>query len=60
MGGQTEVEDVFEVGETAAEVFPVLLAGFDEGRQALQLDAADGRLRVEWLQIITQMTVEMF
>ena len=60
MGGQTEVEEFFQIGQAAAEGLPVVFACFDESRQPLELLAADGCLRIEGLQIVAQMTVDIF
>ena len=60
MGGKCEVHIFFQAVQAAAEVFPIAFAGFDEGRQAAELDAADGGLDVKRLQVIAEMRVDVF
>ena len=60
MGRQGEIEKLLQVGEPSAEGFPVLLTGLDECGEASQLDAADGGLGIEGLQIIPHVAVDVF
>jgi len=57
---QAELEVFLQVGEAAAEGFPVLFAGLDEGGEFLELLAADSGLRVERLQVIAEVAVDVF
>lgn len=58
--GQGELKHVIKVGEADAEGFPVLLTRFDEGGELFELLTADGGLRVERLQVITEVAVDVF
>jgi hypothetical protein len=49
MGWKREVEELAEIGQTRAEIFPVLFPRFDEGGQFFQLLTANGGLRIERL-----------
>ena len=60
MGGQAEVEKFVQVRQSRTKQVPVAFAGFDEGREFLQLLATDGGLRIERLQIVAKMTVDIF
>ena len=60
MGGQAEFEDIFEVSETSAEDFPVSFTGFDEGGEFFKLLPADGGLRVERLEVVAKVAVDVF
>ena len=55
-----ELEKFFQIGQPAAEVFPVLAARFAEGRQFFQLLPADRGLDVERLQVIAEVRVNVF
>ena len=60
MGRQAELEELLEIGQAAAQGFPVAFASFDECRELLELLATDGGLGIEWLQIKTEMAVDVF
>ena len=60
MGRQLELDELLQVGERGAEIIPVVHARLDEGGQFLQLLTADGRLRVERLQVVAQVRVDVF
>ncbi len=60
MGGEAEFEDIFEIGEADAESFPVSLAGLDEGGEFFELLTADGGLRVERLEVVAEVAVDVF
>ena len=60
MRGQAEFEDIFEVGKSCAEDFPVAFAGFDEGGEFFELLTADGSLGVERLEVVTEVAVNVF
>ena len=60
MCGQAEFEDIFEVGETSSEDFPVAFASFDEGGKFFELLTADGCLGVERLEVVAEVAVDIF
>ena len=60
VGGQAEFEDIFQVGKARAEYFPVAFSGFDEGREFFELLPTYGGLRVERLEVVAEVAVNVF
>jgi len=60
VGGEREIDVIFQAVEATAEGFPIFLAGLDEVREAPELDAADGGLRVQGLQVVAEVAVDVF
>ena len=60
MGGQAEFEDIFQVSKAHAEDFPVPFTGFDEDGEFFELLTADGGLWVERLEVVAEVTVNVF
>src|SRR5258708_31216606 len=59
VGREREFEKFTEVGETAAEVFPIGFTCFDEGGKFFELLASYGRLWIEWLQVVAEVTINV-
>ncbi len=57
MGWQCEFENVLMGRKTPAKRVPVLFAGLDEFRQALELHPADRCLGIERLEVVAQVAV---
>src|SRR5436190_16454223 len=60
VGGEHEIEELGAIVQSAAEVFPIVNSRLDELGQALKLDAPNGSLDVEWLEIVPQVRVNEF
>lgn len=60
MGGKSEFKNLFEAGETCAKGFPILFTRLDEGIEFLELLATNRGLRVERLQVVAEVTVNVF
>ncbi len=60
VGGEGEIDVCFKAVEAATEGFPIFLAGLDEVAEAAELDAADGCLWVEGLEVVAEVAVDVF
>src|SRR5882672_7236238 len=60
MRRQHEVEKLRAVVQSAAQILPISDAGLDELGQPLKLNASDGGLDVQRLEIIAQMRIDKF
>src|ERR1043166_4496644 len=58
--GQHELEELLQVGESAAEVVPVRDPSANEIRKLVELLNTDGRLNIKWLQVITEVGIDEF
>ena len=60
MGGKGEFQEVLQAMKPTSELFPVPFPRFDEIREALDLDAADGGLDVERFDVIPEVGIDVF
>ena len=60
VGGEHEIEIFFEIAQAVAQVVPVIDAGLDEVGKFFQLNAADGGLDVQGLQIVAEVGINIF
>jgi len=60
VGREREVENMIEIGEGNAEGIPVPFAGLDEGGEFFELNASNGGLGVERLEVVAEVAVDVF
>ena len=60
MRRQRELEELLELGQTFAQVLPVLFPCFHKCGKFLELFDADRSLRVERLQVVADVAVDVF
>lgn len=60
MGWQGELEHFVQIRQARAKNFPVALPGLDEIRQLFELASSDGSLRIERLQVVAKVAVNIF